>query len=514
MKARSTKTAWLGSAILAGTAFLAACAGSSGPDRLTTELLPVPGNPLVAFRILTKIGTAEDPTGKDGLCRLAWNLLAEGGSRLRTAEDISRAFFPMAASVSLSLAKETAVFSATIHRDNLAAFYAIFKEMLLDPGFREEDFNRLKAAQLAFVEKTLTGNMDEQFGKEILSLMLYEGHPFGRTDAGTVETVGGLTLDDAKAFYREHFVRGNITIGLAGGYPEEFPEEVRRDFEKLPEGFTPRLALPPAPTPKGLQFVLAEKDTPGTAVSMGFPVSITKSDKDFFALWVAGAHFGEHRQHVSLLFQKIREERGQNYGDYAYIEHFVEGRDKFPAPGHARRQQYFSIWIRPLPNSNRHFVIRQTLRELKRLVDEGLSEERFELVRTYLLNYTKLYAQTLDERLGWRMDSRFYGYEDFLAEAARILPRLTRNDVNAAVKKYLQASDIRIAVITPDAGQLRDDLVSNKPSPIRYANPNMPAGVINEDTVIQIYSLDVQPENVRIVPAEEFFRRPGIPAGR
>ena len=67
-----------------------------------------------------------------------------------------------------------------------------------------------------------------------------------------------------------------------------------------------------------------------------------------------------------------------------------------------------------------------------------------------------------------------------------------------------------MAMIKPDAKQLRDDIVSKT---IVIVYPNMPAGVINEDTVIQIYSLDVRPENVRIVPAGEFFRRPGIPAG-
>jgi zinc protease len=245
---------------------------------------------------------------------------------------------------------------------------------------------------------------------------------------------------------------------------------------------------------------------------MGFPVSLTKADKDFFALWIAGSHFGEHRQKVSHLFQKIREERGQNYGDYAYIEHFVQGRDKFPAPNHAREQQYFSIWIRPLANSNRHFVIRQALRELKKFVDEGISEERFQLVRTYLLNYTKLYAQTLGERLGWQMDSHYYGRQDFLAEAQSVLLKLTREDVNRAIKKYLNFDNVCVAVITQDADTLKNDLVANTPSPVKYANPNMPKNVLDEDVVIQEFPLDVKAEKVRIALAAEFFQKAGLPA--
>lgn len=498
--------------LMIGASFLLTSCGSKvDPNKLTTELLPVADNPLVHFRVLIKIGSANDPSGKEGLCQLAWNMLADGGTRLMSIKEITEKFYPMAAGVSVSMDKEMAAFSGTVHKNNLDKYYAIFKDMLLDPGFREDDFNRLRTNQLNFIEKSLTSNMDEPFGKEILNLMLHDGHPYGHHEAGTVESVKGLTREDVKAFYKEQFVQGNIIIGLAGGYPADLPARIEVDFKRLPESFTPRLSLPPAHMPQGIEVVIADKPSPATAISMGFPVALTKADKDYFALWIAGSHFGEHRQSVSHLFQKIREERGQNYGDYAYIEHFVQGRDKFPAPNHARRQQYFSIWIRPLANANRHFVIRQALRELKKLVDEGISEDRFQLVRTYLLNYTKLYAQTLGERLGWQMDSRYYGYQDFLAEAQSVLPRLTRDEVNRAIKKYLNFENICLAVITQDAEGLKNDLVSNTPSPVKYANPDMPRAVLDEDTVIQEYPLAVRLEKIKTAPAAEFFQRAGLP---
>lgn len=484
------------------------------PNKLSTELLPLEGNPLVHIRILLKVGAANDPAGKEGLCQLALNMLANGGSKAMTYKEISKKFYPMAASVALSMDKEMSVFSGTIHRDNLEAYYAILKDMLLNPGFREEDFTRIKTNQVNFLEKTLVSNMDEAFGKEILNLMLYENHPFGHPMAGTVDTVRGINLDDVRAFYKDHFVQGNITVGLAGGFPADFVAKVTSDFSALPETFTPRLSLPPQRIPDGLEIVIAEKQTPATAISMGFPVAISRADDDFFALWIAGSHFGEHRQHVSHLFQKIREERGQNYGDYAYIEHFFQGRDKFPATNYCRQQQYFSIWIRPLANSNRHFVIRQALRELRKLVEEGISEERFKLVQTYLLNYTKLYAQTLGERLGWQMDSRYYGTKDFLAEVQKRLPKLKREDVNRAIKKHLNFENMYIAIITDDAETLRTSLAANTPSPITYANPNMPKEILDEDLIYQVYHLDVKPEKARTAPASEFFQKSGIPGNK
>ena len=68
--------------ILGAVLILAAGALSSckrvDPAVLTMELLPVPDNPLVAFRILVKIGSANDPSDKEGLAQLTWSLLADG----------------------------------------------------------------------------------------------------------------------------------------------------------------------------------------------------------------------------------------------------------------------------------------------------------------------------------------------------------------------------------------------------------------------------------------------------
>jgi hypothetical protein len=71
-----------------------------------------------------------------------------------------------------------------------------------------------------------------------------------------------------------------------------------------------------------------------------------------------------------------------------------------------------------------------------------------------------------------------------------------------------------VAVITQDAQALKDDLVSDAPSRIKYANPNMPKAILDEDLVIRVYHLDVKPEQVRIAPAASFFQKQGIPPGQ
>lgn len=157
---RKIMNCWLLGLLGLSLLIMSASCKKVNPGELTTELLPLEGNPLIHLKILFKVGSANDPAGKEGLAQLAFNMLANGGTKTMTFKEISEKFYPMAASVSLSVDKEMSVFSGTIHRDNLDKFYAIFKEMILNPGFREEDFKRLRTNQLNFLEKTLISNMD------------------------------------------------------------------------------------------------------------------------------------------------------------------------------------------------------------------------------------------------------------------------------------------------------------------------------------------------------------------
>jgi zinc protease len=123
--------------------------------------------------------------------------------------------------------------------------------------------------------------------------------------------------------------------------------------------------------------------------------------------------------------QDLRGKRGLNYGDYSYIEDFIQdGFSTFPVPTNPRRQQYFSIWIRPVPNDKAAFALRAALWELDRLIQHGMTPEQFGTTRAFLLNYSKLWVQTLSRRLGYVMDGEFYARKDLVAELADRLPGL------------------------------------------------------------------------------------------
>jgi zinc protease len=117
-----------------------------------------------------------------------------------------------------------------------------------------------------------------------------------------------------------------------------------------------------------------DRVTRSSAISVGFPIGATRRDKDWPALAVVASYFGQHRSSNSYLYQQLREARGLNYGDYAYIEYFPRGMFQFtPDANLGRQQQIFQIWIRPVEPANRQFALRAALYEYDKLVRDGMS---------------------------------------------------------------------------------------------------------------------------------------------
>jgi len=470
------------------------------------QLIILPSSsPLVTFRLVFLSGAASDPAGKEGSAFLTAAMLAEGGNRQMSYQDILDAFFPMAVSVRAQVDKEMITFSATTHAENLEEFYRIFRSMLLEPGWRQDDFKRLRDDAINFLRVTLRGNNDEELAKEVLYNEIYRGHPYGHHNAGVVSALQKLSIEDLRAFYARFFTRGNLIIGLAGGYPEGFAERVRKDFLRLPPGPPPEVKLPAPPAIRGMRVTLIEKETRSVAYSIGFPIEVRRGHPDYPALLVAQSYFGQHRMSGGRLYQRMRELRGLNYGDYAYIEYFPRGMFQFePDPNLARRQQIFQIWIRPVEPQNAHFALRLALYELDRLVREGLSQEEFERTRSFLSKYVNLLTRTKTAELGYAIDSHYYGIGEYNAYLKAALSRLTRDQVNRAIRKHLRTTDLCIVAVARNCEQLRQKLLANEPSPMRYNAPK-PAEILEEDKVVAHWKLDLKPENVRIIPVESVF---------
>jgi zinc protease len=496
------KTLLIVSGLVAIMLTLVACQGPK--DKQVVEF-PVKTDPTVSFRIWFQVGSQNDPAGKEGLAALTASMLAKAGTEQNSYDQILEKLYPMAAGYSASVDKEMTVISGRVHKDNLDAYVQLLTEAVLNPAFRQEDFDRIKTNTLNTLDKSLRYANDEAFGKEALYQFIFEGTHYGHPDAGLIESVESITLEHVKSFYQTFFTRDKAVIGIGGGYDKTLVQQLKDRLAELPPSVITSVARSVPESIDGIEVRLVEKETESTAISMGFPIDVHRGDRDFYALWIANSWFGEHRNSSSHLYQVIREARGMNYGDYSYIECFPDGWERsFPEPNAARRQQIFEIWIRPVQNRQAHFAVRAALRELKKLVDGGMTQEDFELTCKFLKKYHLNYAPTTSDKLGYKLDDAFYGIDDHLKTLDKMLDDLTLEEVNAAIKKHLQYKNLKIAMITQGAKSLKNALVNDKRSPMEYASPKS-GEILDEDLEIESFNLDIDKNDVEIVKADEMF---------
>ena len=478
--------------------------------------LPPNDQPAVALALSFRAGAIDDPIGKSGLTNLTARVLSEGGTESLTAKQLLEALFPMAATVRARVDKEQTTFFVTVHRDHVQKMIAILGDMVAHPRFDAAEFSRLRDATINDVGKRLRQGDDENLGKEALGELMFRNHAYGRLNLGHVSELRKLTLDDVKKQWARLYSRDRLTIGVAGGYTPDMVEKLKDTVKLLPEAGAPLVPIA-LQQPHKPRVLLVEKPTASTAVSIGLPWSLTRQSPDFAALLVARSAFGEHRQMNGRLMQRLREQRGLNYGDYAYIEHFEqEGGDAVTAQtGRARRQGEFTIWLRPVQNENALFATRAALYELERsFTTEPFSDAEIERTKGFLDGYVLLYAQTEARKLGYALDDRAVGNNRAFLENLRAdIAKVTTADVNRAwsrMKTLMPA--LEIVMVGPNAAAMKQAIVTNAASPMHYQKdaegnvPKKPDALLAADKVIEKLPLGVSGDaDVEIIPVAKMF---------
>ena len=481
----------------------------------------------VVLKYMFNVGSMMDPSGKEGLTMLTASLIADGGSEQYKKSEIDDLLYPMAASYNTSVDKEVTVFTFEVHKDFMDTFYNIASGLLYTPAFDENDFNRIKSNQQNYVDQIIKASSDEDYSKMALEDLLFRGTSYQHMVMGTSSGIENISLDDVRSHYKKFFTKDNLLIGIAGSYSDFFKNTLLKDASQLPSLEEGLSEAPGIDTPDGLQVEIVEKQNAlGSAIYGGYPLNLTRADDEFAALMVVNSWLGEHRKPYGQLYQKIRNERSMNYGDYTYIEWYENGGRYQLPPAHVPRHgNYFSFWIRPVQIGNQlktqyeelggidvghaPFAIRMALREIDLLAKNGMMQEDFELTRQFLRSYIKLYIQTIEKELGFLMDSKFYGRTNYISELDDLLAGLTLEDVNRAAKKYLQVDNMYICIVTDDSetGPLAENLRNNHVSPMSYSNlvkEGLSEDILEEDEAVSNYKLNVR--SVKIIDSRDTFK--------
>lgn len=162
----------------------------------------------MAAGFFVRAGSRDETPANSGVSHFLEHMTFKG-TRRRTALDVNREFDELGANYNAFTSEENTVYYGAV----LPEFQSALLELLCDilrPALREEDFEIEKNVILDEIARY--EDMPRYRVYEKLMAEHFGAHPLGGSVLGTIESVGALRADDMRAYFRQRYSPGNVTL--------------------------------------------------------------------------------------------------------------------------------------------------------------------------------------------------------------------------------------------------------------------------------------------------------------
>ena len=320
--------------------------------------------PIVAMNFSFEGGSAQDPTGKEGVTRLLAATLDEGAGDLNS-EDFQARLEELAVSVSFSTGKDRFYGSLRTLTPTLSEAADLLTIAVNQPRFDEAPVERMKT-QLTTQAKRNQTSPDAIAGRSLANAM-FGDHPYARPTIGTAETLGPLSPADIRTQYEKLLARTGLTIGVVGAISAEQLKPILDEvFAPLPENGD--LVAVADLAPAFGNEIHQELAVPQTTILLGLP-GVTRDDPDYQAAYVMN-HILGGGTFTSWMFEEVREKRGLSYGASTSLSPY--------------RHTGLLIGSASTKADRSDETIQVMLDQLQRMANEGPTEEELKSAKRFI----------------------------------------------------------------------------------------------------------------------------------
>ncbi|WP_374275646.1 M16 family metallopeptidase [Brevundimonas sp.] len=200
--------------------------------------------PTVSMNMIFDAGSTVDPEGKGGLASLTPAVMTNGTEDLDALE-ISDRLQLLGASLGAGSSVNSTNVSMNALSSRIDPSLALYADVIQNPAFRQEDFTRSQAMQVANIQQA--NRSPGAIASRVLSADLYgPDSAQGRPTSGTEQSVQALTPADAEAWHDAWFRPDNATLVVVGDLSLA---ELQPRLERAFSGWRAQGAMPQRPSP-------------------------------------------------------------------------------------------------------------------------------------------------------------------------------------------------------------------------------------------------------------------------
>ncbi len=399
----------------------------------------------VVATMTMRFGTPKTLMGKSTAAGFVGSLLDKGTSSM-TRQEIQDKWDALEARVNINGGLSSGSVRIETTNKNLVEVIDLVAEILKDPVFSQEEFNKLKEERLSQIEESLSDPQalaGEKFGK-LLS-------PYPKTDIRyqksmqeQIDDINALTLDEVKDFYTRFYGASDATFSVVGDFDEA---KIKSQIESHFGGWESKSSYERISNPYiEVKSADEEINTPDKANSLflaGMNMPISDNGEDYAALMIGNYMLGGGFLN-SRLATRIRQNDGLSYGVGSW----------FNASSYEKSGTFGAYAISAPENTAK--VQAALKEEILKVIAEGFSQEELEAAKSGWLqsqsvnrSQDRSLTGTLNNNL--RLDRTMMWSQ----ELEDRISGLTAEQVNAAFKKYIHP-DKMIYVKAGDFEKVKD----------------------------------------------------------
>ena len=387
--------------------------------------------PTTAMRIRIKAGQRNEPLDKLGLASFTAGMLEEA-TQSSTNEELANRLAKLGSEIDISAGDEYTEITVRSLTGNLDETLEIARERLFEPGFQQDDFDRLKGQILQGIEfsktqpaVTATGVFNQLlYGAD--NAMAYQG-------TGQTGTVENITLDDVKAFYDQHYSAAIASViavsDLSEG--EMLPKlSMLESWEATP---VETAALNPFPElDTGTLYLIDKPDAAQSEIRIGKRALPYDATGEYYRAGIMNFVLGgAFNSRINL---NLREDKGYSYGAFS----FFNGDEDY---GFFRAQ----AGVRTDATAD---SIRQFMNEISGYHANGIAADELAFTKAARGQREARDYETPFQKLNFLDQILTYDLPDGFIDAQKaILAGISSDEINTLAATHLNTDDMIIVVV-------------------------------------------------------------------
>ena len=383
--------------------------------RIVGERLPYLRS--VSIGVWLRVGSMMELPHENGLSHFLEHMVFKGTLK-RTTRQIAEEMDAVGGQLNAFTGKDCTCLYAKVIDEDLPLAVDILADLALNATLDEKEFDKERGVILE--EIAMDEDSPEDLAHELLSQAMFGDQALAMPILGTTELISNYKREDLFAFREKHYRPADTVIALAGNYD---PDAVKALIE---EHFGPwenrgqRLEVP-AMHPLTGQIRVKEKDTEQLHLCLGYP-GFAYGSEEIYPQAVLNNLLGGAMS--SRLFQRIREELGMAYSIYTYPNSYLGC-------------GAFAVYAGVSPKNGAQ-VLEEIRKEMKKLLEEGISDKEYREAKTQLRGGYLLGL----ESPGGRMNSMgrsllLLGKTAMPENTIAAIEAVTKDDVTAAARRIL-----------------------------------------------------------------------------